>query len=136
MKAALKKTMLRQSPFIASDGGINIKDLAKALNIDQATVASASGSSRQIVSQHFKAKNKFIKIRNKNAHDFWAKLNQIYTLLLGLTDSERSSSEIKEWFNSPNQALNMERPIDLIRRNEHDILIKKLMDIINAAHGG
>lgn len=136
MKAALKKTMSRKSPFIASDGGINIKDLAKALNIDQATVASASGASRQIVSQHFNAKNKFVKIRNKKAHEFWTKSNQIYTLLLGLTDGEHSHSEIKEWLNSPNQALDMERPIDLVRRNKHDILIKKLMDIINAAHGG
>ncbi len=136
MKAALKETMMPSSPFINADGGMNIKGFAKALNIDQATVVSASGTSRQIVSQHFNARKKFIKIRNKKLYEFWKKLDQIYTLLLGLTDSESSISEIQEWFNSPNKALDMERPIDLVRRNEHDIIITKLMDIINAAHGG
>ncbi len=136
MKAALKETMLHSSPFINLDGGMNIKGFAKVLNIDQATVVSASGTSRQIVSQHFNAKKKFIRVRNKKIYEFWKKLDQIYTLLLGLTDSESSSSEIREWLNSPNKALDMERPIDLVRRNEHDIIIKKLMDIVNAAHGG
>ena len=136
MKAALKETMLPHSPYINSEGGINIKAFAKVLNIDQATVVSASGTSRQVVSQHFKTKKKFIKVRNNQAYEFWKKLNQIYTLLLGLTDSESSTSEIQEWFNSPNMALDMERPIDLVRRNEHDVIIRKLIDIINAAHGG
>ncbi len=136
MKAALKETMLPRSPYINSEGGINIKAFAKVLNIDQATVVSASGISRQVVSQHFTNKKKFVKVRNKQAYEFWKKLNQIYALLLGLTDSESSTSEIQEWFNSPNMALDMERPIDLVRRNKHDIIIKKLMDIINAAHGG
>jgi len=136
MKDALKETMLPISPFISSDGGMNIKGFAKVLNIDQATVVSASGTSRQLVSQHFKTRKKFIKVRNKKIYEFWKKLNQIYTLLLGLTDGENSSSEIQEWFNSPNMSLDMERPIDLVRRNEHDVIIKKLMDIINASHGG
>jgi uncharacterized protein (DUF2384 family) len=136
MKSALQNTMLPHSPYIASDGGINIKGIAKALNMDQSTVVSATGASRQVVSQHFNTRKRSIKLRDKNSIEFWVKLNQMYTLLLGLTDSENSKAEIRTWFNSPNLALDMERPIDLVRQRKLDHIIKKLMDILNAAHGG
>jgi hypothetical protein len=136
MKSVLKDTMLPNSPYIALDGGINIKGIAKVLKLDQSIVVSATGASRQVVSQHFNTSKRSIKLRDKKSYEFWVKMNQMYTLLLALTEGENSKSDIREWFNSPNIALDMERPIDLVRRGKLDIIIKKLMDIINAAHGG
>lgn len=136
MNPMLSNTMLPPSPFFAQDQAINVRDFAKALNLDQATVVAASGLSRQLVSQQFNARKKFVKLRNKKAFTFWLKLNQIYQLLLALTDNSNSDEEIRTWFNAPNRALGMERPIDLVSRGELDIIIKKLMDILTAAHGG
>ena len=136
MNPILESNMIPPSPFFASDGGINVKDLAKTIELDQKTVVSASGVSRQVASQQFNTKKKFIKVRSKKAKEFWVKLNQIYSLLLALIDDEDSSTKIRDWFNSPNLSLSMERPIDLVRRGELDIIIKKLMDVFTAAHGG
>lgn len=136
MNPVLEQTMIPLSPFFASDGGINVKDFAKTIELDQKTVVSASGVSRQVASQQFNTKKKFIKIRHKKAHEFWVKLNQIYSLLLALVDDKDASSKIRDWFNSPNLSFSMERPIDLVRRGELDLIIKKLMDIFTAAHGG
>ena len=136
MNPILENTMLPPSPFFASDGGINVKDLAEIIKLDQKTVVSASGVSRQVASQQFNTKKKFIKIRSKKANEFWVKLNQIYSLLMALIDDENPSTKIREWFNSPNIALSMERPIDLVRKGDLDTIIKKLMDIFTSAHGG
>lgn len=136
MNPMLSNTMLPPSPFYGQDQGVNVKAFAEALNLDQATVVAASGMSRQQVSQQFNAQKKFIKPRSLKARTFWIKLNQIYQLLLALTDNRNTDEEIRTWFNAPNRALGMERPIDLVRRGEMDKIITKLMDIITAAHGG
>ena len=136
MNPMLSETMLPPSPFYGQDQGVNIKAFAEALNLDQATVVAASGLSRQLVSQQFNAKKEFIKLRSVKARTFWIKLNQIYQLLLALTDKRNTDKEIRAWFTAPNRALAMERPIDLVRRGELDKIITKLMDILTAAHGG
>lgn len=136
MNPALKETMLPASPFYSPDGGLDVRGFADTLCMDQATVVSAIGVSRQVVSQHFNTRNKYVKIRNKKAHRFWVKLNQIYSLLLALMDNPDPAGDICEWFNSPNRAFDMERPIDLVRRGELDRISKRLMDVIEGSHGG
>jgi hypothetical protein len=68
--------------------------------------------------------------------EFWVKLDHVFTLLLALTDEKREPPEIRKWLHTRNKALRMERPVDLVYKGELDSLIKVLMDVLNASHGG
>ena len=78
---------------------------------------------------------RFTALRNREQREFWTKLDRVLTLLQALTDGERSQEEIRRWFRSPNRALAMERPIDLVQRREFERLIQLLMDVLNAGQG-
>ena len=136
MDSALQNTMVAASPYLGPKGGVDIKGLCSLLQIDQSTLARALGVSRQAVSQQLRKKKRFVQPRNETTRSFWYELNQIVTLLLALTDSENSAEEIRLWLNAPNKAIDLERPIDLIKKRQLAPLKEALMDAFTAAHGG
>ncbi len=136
MELALQDAMLAASPYVGPKGGVDIKGLSALLQLDQSTLARTLGVSRQAVSQQLRAGKRYVQPRSQVARKFWYELNQVISLLVALTDESNSDEEIQSWLNAPNRALNLERPIDLIKRRELAPLREALMDAFTAAHGG
>lgn len=136
MDPALENTMLPRSPFRGPNGGVDISGLCSLLQFDQATLARALGVSRQAVSQQLRRKEQFVQPRSKAARQFWDELNQVVALLYALTDDSNNEEEIRLWLSSPNKALGLKRPVDLIKERELAPLREALMDAFTAAHGG
>ena len=136
MHSVLEHTMVRPSRFTDEGGRVDIPGLAQEVGLDQATLAATLGSSRQSISHHFRTTGRFRASRNKERRKFWLKLDHVLTLLQALTDRDQPREEIRRWFWSPNRALDLARPIDLVKRRELDRLIRMLMDVLNASHGG
>jgi predicted transcriptional regulator len=135
MNPMLEQELLPASDYRNDKGGIDVKGLCEAIDLDQATLAKVLDTSRQSVSQYFKS-GRHVRIRDDEQREFLEKLDRVFTLLRALTDPSKSREEIQTWFRSPNRALGMERPIDLVLRRDLDPLIRKLMDVLNASHGG
>lgn len=136
MDPALLDEMLPRSPFRGPQGGVDINGLCSLLQFDQSALARTLGISRQAVSQQLRSKRKFIRPRSKDTQKFWDDLNEVIALLLALTDASNSEEEIRLWLASPNKALDLKRPIDLIKERKLAPLREVLMDALTAAHGG
>ncbi len=141
MNAALKASMLPRSRFIDSRGDLDVAGLCDAVGLSESAAARALGKPRQTIAHYFAKRGEFLRLRDSDTRNFFEKLHYAYTLLIGAAGEERVSpdvrdKEIREWFASPNRALRAERPIDLIGRGQIDPLIKALMDVLTAAHGG
>jgi uncharacterized protein (DUF2384 family) len=136
MEPALENMMLPRSPFRGPKGGVDINGLCSLLQFDQATLARTLGVSRQAVSQQLRRKAQYVQPRSEAVRVFWDELNQVVALLYALTDGTNNEDEIRLWLYSPNKALNLERPIDLIKRRKLEPLREALMDAFTAAHGG
>ncbi len=136
MDPILQNTMLPSSKFVDASGGVDVRGFCEAIELDQSAVAKVLEIPRQTVSVQFRSERRFVRLRDERAREFWHKLDRVYSLLLAVTDEDRSQEEIRAWLKAPNKGLRMERPIDLILRREVDPLIKKLTDVVMAAHGG
>lgn len=141
MNAEVKAGMLPRSPFINTDGDLDIAGLCEAIGLSESALARALDKPRQTVAHYFEKRGKFIRLRDPDAKRFFDRLHYAYTLLLGVTgeahvSSEVREKEIREWFATPNRALRAERPIDRVGRAQIEPLIKALMDVLTAAHGG
>ena len=135
MHPALERELLPASDFRDEKGGVDVKGLCELMDLDGAALSKVLDASRQSVSQYFK-KRGHVQLRDEKQRMFLAKLDHVCTLLKALTDPTRTKKEIRAWFRSPNRALRMERPIDLVMRRDLDPLVRVLMDVLNAAHGG
>jgi len=124
------------SPFTRPSGEINVQGLCSVLQIDRAELPKAIGVTRQTVSNYFTRDVGYIKLRRHEARDFFTKLNQVYVLINTVMDEDATNESIVEWFHAPNRALRMKSPRDLVYEKKLDVLIKKLMDVLNAAQGG
>ena len=136
MHPTLEKSLLVPSRFSDERGRVDVAGLAEEIGLDQATLVKTLGTSRQTLANQFGKAGRFTALRNREQREFWIKLDRMLTLLQALTDGERSREEIRRWFRSPNRALAMERPIDLVQRRELERLIQLLMDVLNAGQGG
>lgn len=136
MNPALKETMLPASGLSTATGAVNIKALSRELGLEPRMLTKALGASRQTIHHYFDGPARLISTRDAKQREFWKKLDHVFTLLLSLTDKRDRPRAIREWLHSPNRALDMKRPIDLVYSGELDTLIKKLMDVLNAAQGG
>ncbi len=117
-------------------GEINVKGLCTTLRVETAALPRAIGISRQTVSNYFKPNASYLKLRHQATREFFFKLNHVYVLIKALMDEDTPDERIVEWFHSPNRALEMKSPKDLVYENKLDVLIKKLMDVLTAAQGG
>jgi DNA-binding XRE family transcriptional regulator len=136
MNRVLEETMIAPSRFSDATGAVKIKELCKELDLDQSMLVKALGTSRQTVSHYLQGPSRFIKPNDPKVREFWVKLDHVFTLLLALTDEKKEPHEIRKWLHTRNKALRMERPVDLVYKGELDTLIKVLMDVLNASHGG
>ncbi len=136
MEPALRDNMLPRSPYRGAKGGVDINGLCSLLEVDQTTLARTLGVSRQAVSQQLKSKQKFLRPRSPDVRKFWDELNEVVALLLALTDGSNTEEEIRLWLRSPNKALGLKRPIDLVMARDLAPLKTALMDAFTAAHGG
>ena len=136
MNPALEGTMLERSPFVDAKGGVDVKGLHSLLEFDQATMAKTLGVSRQAVSQQLQKKARFVRPRTESTRKFLHELNQVIALLRALTDPATSEAEMRRWLHSPNRALGLKRPVDLIKQRKLGPLREALMDALTAAHGG
>jgi hypothetical protein len=135
MNPILEEMMLPESQFSDSTGAVKTKELSEELDLDQSMIVKALGTSRQAVSHYFDSVRP-IRPRDPKVREFWVKLDYVFTLLLALTDKNRKPHEIRTWFHTRNKALGMERPVDFVYTDRLDTLIKLLMDVLNASHGG
>lgn len=136
MNLALKETMLPASGLSDATGAVNIKTLSRELDLEPAMLAKALGVSRQTVHHYFQGPARLIRTRDPRQRELWGKLDYVFTLLLALTDKRDRPLAIRQWFHSPNKSLGMRRPVDLVYSGDVDTLVKKLMDVLNAAQGG
>lgn len=136
MNPALKETMLPASGLSDATGAVNIKALSRELDLEPPMLMKALGASRQTIHHYFDGPARLIRTRDPKQREFWMKLDYVFTLLLALTDKRDRPRAIREWLHSPNKALEMRRPVDLVYSGDLDTLIKKLMDVLNAAQGG
>jgi hypothetical protein len=67
------------------------------------------GASRQAIHHYFNGPERLIATRDRRQREFWKKLDQVFTLLLALTDKKDRPRAIREWLHSPNKALEMRR---------------------------
>ena len=124
-----------QSPFISSSGEINVQALCKGLDIDRAMLPGAIGVKRQTIAAYFDQEDLFIKLRKAETREFFTKLNMVYVLVQSVMGKKAKKKDIMKWFHSPNKALKMKSPWDLVLEKQVDLLIKKLMDVATAAQG-
>ena len=136
MEPALQNKMLPRSPYRGPQGGADLSGLCTLLEFDQSTLAKTLGVSRQAVSQQLKSKRHFVRPKTLAAREFLDELNDVVALLLALTDGSNSDEEIRLWLRSPNKALGLKAPIDLVKARNLAPLKRALMDAITAAHGG
>ena len=136
MEAVLLDNMVPPSPYRGSKGGVDIQGLFELLAVDQSTLAKALGVSRQAVSQQLASKQRFVRPKSADVRKFWDDLNDVVALLLALTDGNNKEEEVRLWLRSPNKALGLDRPIDLVIARNLEPLKTALMDAFIAAHGG
>jgi len=140
METVLRDKMVPPSPYRGSKGGVDINGLYGLLDVDQTTLAKALGVSRQAVSQQLgnkqRNKQRFVRPKSPDVRKFWNDLNEVVALLLALIDGNNKEEEIRLWLHSPNKALGLKRPIDLVIARNLTPLKKALMDAFTAAHGG
>ena len=135
MNPVLEGTILESSPFVDAKGAVDVKGLSSLLQFDQATMAKTLGVSRQAVSQQLAKKEKFVRPRSQSTQRFLFELNQVLALLRALTDPATSTAEMRRWLHSPNKALGLKRPVDLIKQRKLAPLKEALMDALTAAQG-
>ena len=135
MHPALERELLPASDFRDEKGGVDVRGLFELMDLDGAALSKVLDASRQSVSQYLR-KRGHVQLRDEKQRMFLVKLDHVCTLLKALTDPTRTKKEIRAWFRSPNRALRMERPIDLVMRRNLDPLVRVLTDVLNAAHGG
>jgi|NGEPerStandDraft_6_1074524.scaffolds.fasta_scaffold56021_2 uncharacterized protein (DUF2384 family) len=136
MNRLLEETMLPASGLSDATGAVNIKTLSQKLDLEPAMLVETLGTNRQTVHHYMSGPARKIRTRDPRQREFWVKLDQVFTLLLALTDKHDKPASIRKWLNSPNRAMEMKKPIDLIYKGQLDTLIKKLMDVLTAAQGG
>lgn len=125
-----------QTPFTNPSGEIDVQGLCSVLELDRSDLPKASGLTRQTISRYFRKDTRHIKLRRHEAIDFFTKLHQVYVLIRAAMGEDVTNERIVEWFHAPNRSLGMKSPRDLVIEKKLDVLIKKLMDVLNAAQGG
>ena len=121
--------------FNRPNGEINIKGLCHTLGVDKAKLPQVIGTNRQTVSYYFSKEVNFIKLRAAKIQTFFYNLNLVYELIRATMDKDVTKKQIVGWFVTPNRALEMKSPIELIYTKKIDVLIRKLKDVLYASHG-
>lgn len=121
-------------PFVDPRKGVNIPALCEALQLDRAQLPKASGASKQSIAYHFK-EHRCVRLRKDELGGFIRKLILFHALVTAVIGKDAPRKDVIKWVHSPNKALGLKSPADLIYEKRLDGLIEKLKDILFAAQG-